>query len=301
MLKGFSDEKIVLLLESHSLWGKRACREILKRKNGFIPLLIDILDEAVNAPGPFISGAKDSHVPASMLLAQMRVPEAYSRLVSLISYNEDDVSGLWGDILTEQLAWMLRDTFNGEAFLLPKLIEDRSVSPWSRAMAIKAWSIHYSDGYVSQEEIVGCFRHLINNVYIGESDTDDKTILSYIAYYARRHQLKELLDDIKTVYERDGIDTFFCGDSDKYVKEFYDQNNKIDDAHIDDAIQILEKWEWFKEDKFKDREEKQERNNSVETLREVSQQKPNNYGRVGRNDPCPCGSGRKYKTCCLGS
>jgi len=23
-------------------------------------------------------------------------------------------------------------------------------------------------------------------------------------------------------------------------------------------------------------------------------------GKTGRNDPCPCGSGRKYKKCCLG-
>ena len=22
-------------------------------------------------------------------------------------------------------------------------------------------------------------------------------------------------------------------------------------------------------------------------------------GKVGRNDPCPCGSGKKYKKCCL--
>jgi uncharacterized protein len=22
------------------------------------------------------------------------------------------------------------------------------------------------------------------------------------------------------------------------------------------------------------------------------------YARTGRNDPCPCGSGRKYKACC---
>jgi uncharacterized protein len=22
--------------------------------------------------------------------------------------------------------------------------------------------------------------------------------------------------------------------------------------------------------------------------------------KVGRNDPCPCGSGKKYKSCCLG-
>jgi uncharacterized protein len=26
---------------------------------------------------------------------------------------------------------------------------------------------------------------------------------------------------------------------------------------------------------------------------------PENALRVGRNDPCPCGSGRKYKNCCL--
>jgi uncharacterized protein YecA (UPF0149 family) len=23
--------------------------------------------------------------------------------------------------------------------------------------------------------------------------------------------------------------------------------------------------------------------------------------KVGRNDPCPCGSGKKYKKCCLGA
>lgn len=22
--------------------------------------------------------------------------------------------------------------------------------------------------------------------------------------------------------------------------------------------------------------------------------------KIGRNDPCPCGSGKKYKNCCLG-
>ncbi len=25
---------------------------------------------------------------------------------------------------------------------------------------------------------------------------------------------------------------------------------------------------------------------------------PNEFVRVGRNDPCPCGSGRKFKKCC---
>ncbi|GAX91053.1 hypothetical protein EFBL_2713 [Effusibacillus lacus] len=25
-----------------------------------------------------------------------------------------------------------------------------------------------------------------------------------------------------------------------------------------------------------------------------------NPNKIGRNDPCPCGSGKKYKKCCLG-
>ena len=25
------------------------------------------------------------------------------------------------------------------------------------------------------------------------------------------------------------------------------------------------------------------------------------YKKIGRNDPCPCGSGKKYKNCCLSS
>ncbi len=26
----------------------------------------------------------------------------------------------------------------------------------------------------------------------------------------------------------------------------------------------------------------------------------NRFKNIGRNDPCPCGSGKKYKKCCLG-
>ena len=31
---------------------------------------------------------------------------------------------------------------------------------------------------------------------------------------------------------------------------------------------------------------------------QINQPKTNEGGKVGRNDPCPCGSGKKYKKCC---
>ncbi|MBI9086513.1 MAG: SEC-C domain-containing protein [Desulfobacterales bacterium] len=30
------------------------------------------------------------------------------------------------------------------------------------------------------------------------------------------------------------------------------------------------------------------------------EQAPVRSRKIGRNDPCPCGSGKKYKKCCLG-
>ncbi len=42
---------------------------------------------------------------------------------------------------------------------------------------------------------------------------------------------------------------------------------------------------------------------TAQWLREMKvppSQKQLRRGRVGRNDPCPCGSGRKFKKCCLG-
>ena len=36
---------------------------------------------------------------------------------------------------------------------------------------------------------------------------------------------------------------------------------------------------------------------SAETVQPIERQET----KVGRNDPCPCGSGKKYKKCCMGS
>lgn len=36
---------------------------------------------------------------------------------------------------------------------------------------------------------------------------------------------------------------------------------------------------------------------SRQTARQVDPRDPSSWGRVARNAPCPCGSGKKYKHC----
>lgn len=38
--------------------------------------------------------------------------------------------------------------------------------------------------------------------------------------------------------------------------------------------------------------------NVIENAHAVGQNSGQGYGKVGRNAPCPCGSGKKYKKCC---
>jgi len=242
-MTGFSDKQIVSMLEVHSLWSRRACREILRRPDDFIPLLIDILDKTINDPESF--GEGDSHIPAAILLAQLREKQAYTLLVDLINYDEDSIEYIWGDVLTELYVGILRDTFNGDTSLLKKVIENRLASSWARAMAVYAWGMLYYDGHIDREEIKNYFLHLIHKVYNGKLNEDDETVVSYIANAIREQQLEELIGEVQKLYARKAIDNMICGSVEDYVKDFKNPLYGLENKHIDDAIKELEEWRWF--------------------------------------------------------
>ena len=68
-------------------------------------------------------------------------------------------------------------------------------------------------------------------------------------------------------------------------------------APLEDAIGELSRWYAFSDAAKRDR--------ARQAAREVAALEPpqgpavNPYKHVGRNDPCPCGSGKKFKKCCL--
>ena len=63
-----------------------------------------------------------------------------------------------------------------------------------------------------------------------------------------------------------------------------------------DIIEELSGWYCFTEQYRRDQ---QRRRRQAETKRARGQRLENPFKGVGRNDPCPCGSGKKFKKCCL--
>jgi hypothetical protein len=64
-----------------------------------------------------------------------------------------------------------------------------------------------------------------------------------------------------------------------------------------DTVEELSRWYGFSDEARADRERLLQ-----EIEAEVAATEPhhNPFRGVGRNDPCPCGSGKKFKRCCLG-
>ena len=60
------------------------------------------------------------------------------------------------------------------------------------------------------------------------------------------------------------------------------------------TIETFSKWYGYSEEYIRNKRQQQNqvRMGNADTI-------TNQYRNVGRNDPCPCGSGKKFKKCCL--
>jgi uncharacterized protein YecA (UPF0149 family) len=67
-------------------------------------------------------------------------------------------------------------------------------------------------------------------------------------------------------------------------------------AQIGDTVEELSEWYCFTQQYREDQERWQRR---AEADRARSERLENPFKGVGRNSPCPCGSGKKFKKCCL--
>ena len=107
---------------------------------------------------------------------------------------------------------------------------------------------------------------------------------------------KEVYEDIKKAYKEFLVDPCFINL--KEVEEYLDMNqdeifyklkNDVHYKFIDDTISDMEWWACFQP-------EKKVKTKPLKSLSTKAKSKKRK--KIGRNDPCPCGSGKKYKKCC---
>ena len=88
---------------------------------------------------------------------------------------------------------------------------------------------------------------------------------------------------------------------DEYRNESYDMFNEMTYNIQYDTIRMLFAVTIRRQEEVQQDENKEERTdilNARHGNEEPVKKQPVSVKKVGRNDPCPCGSGKKYKHCC---
>lgn len=264
---------------------------------------------------------------ALFMLAQFREKEAYSLIYELFSYDAEQVDNVFGDLITEDLGRILASVCDGDVTLIKQLLENDEAYEFVRTATLNSWMCLLKAKEVSRGDLIEYFRYLFQKTWEEES-----YICGSIAWACLDIKATELLPEIEQKFKDNQIELTLMGDWNDYQKlmveektDYLNDNSRFNN-YVTDMISDLEKWAYFQEDKGESSEPARSLEDIISGLTKSEKQKlfgesesesnishnqnivwDSRYDgtfvhekpKVGKNEPCPCGSGRKYKKCCI--
>ncbi|AOW75532.1 SecC motif-containing protein [Colwellia sp. PAMC 20917] len=256
----------------------------------------------------------------TLLLAELKYVPALSKCLQLFSRSDSfltPLEGVFGDALTELTPTLFYNVADGNTQVLSDYIVDGHQAMYCKASAIEAVFAQYEVGVIDKTELsehvtrwLAAFLALPNPIssFLMSALAD-----SCIEYQLDnfKHQFVELCD--KDLFDEDRfkkseVKAWHRGDAPKLIESGIIQAEFsvvdtlkawIDDDSEDELIDTLpsEGHDIFESLMAEGGllanilyDEKTILENSVPV---------SSLAMAGRNDPCPCGSGKKYKKCCL--
>ena len=249
-----------------------AVAEAVAQREEITPALLTILEDT--AAQPEEREDRYDHLFAMYLLAQFREARAYPLILRIARLPGETLETLLGEAVTSALGRVLAGVCGGDLTGIKALIEDDAVDEWCRGAALDALMTLVARGVKPREEIVAYFGELMR----GKLEREGSIAWDSLAYCVCDLYPVELMKDIETAYEEDLIDIGFV--SPKEFKQTLAEGQsktletlagKSEYTWIESAADEMKGWAFDPE--------------------------AGKLPKVGRNDPCPCGSGNKYKKC----
>lgn len=302
----------------------RAC---LETPETVVSRFIDILDRC--ADGADLSEDERNAIFLFIhILGDLQETRAFRPLINLLRLDDDVVDQILGDCLFETVPQVLISLYDGDIALLETLIGDPGASEWGRQAGLGAWTWLAATGVVPRDQARERllfwhdtpFAKAEHAVWVGWVDAAAILVLDELSHKARRvfstgrvprdmmghrHYLKMMdaarqADDITDVLRGERlypfsdvigtISTWHCY-SEQYIEKI--RSRDPDQAARDHEAALA---------RITESAEMHRLGSALMANRAGSLPPPavNANRTVGRNDPCPCGSGKKYKKCCLG-
>jgi uncharacterized membrane protein len=295
---------------------RHALRQAIEKKGEIIPHLLESLEKATNDPKAVLEFEDSSHIYAMFLLAQFREKRAYPLIVKIASHPPELVEALLGDIPTEDMANILASVSTGDTSLIADLAVNKEAEEFARAAAIRSWLPLVVSGEKSRDEAMAYYKHLFegglqdrNEVVWSELvDAANDLFPEEVYYHIKKAYEDGLVDEY--IVHPDWVDEQMTAGKEEVLADLPEWNHLVQDVTVEMRAwfenreygdEMDDDQDWSEDDDWNEGDEV-----DVEFWRR-SALNGNNFApnepymapeKTGRNDLCPCGSGKKYKKCC---
>ncbi len=304
-------EQAIETLSHHEqgVFPKEALETLINKQAEVTPQLMDYLETVGTDPEDAIENLRtDFLVVALFLLAQFREVQAYKPLIRLLNKLDGDTDWILGE---EGLSRILASVCDGDVIPLQTLAENPESSDYIRSGAFYALLTLVCRGQWDKSALHEYCRRMLD----GGLNYEGGYLRISLTHICEIMIFSDLLESIRNCYKQwpemsefigfDEVEeSLQSGEADEFGLSFHrdyitdaiaelQSHNCFQAEGDDDGLEDFDLSELFgspesiegEVEEFFQMAEKQET-----LVRELP--------KVGRNDPCPCGSGKKFKKCC---
>lgn len=261
------------------------------------PWLVRVLEEVARDPTSALQDDYVLHDFAMVLLGHWRDTRSYRPLLALARLPYETLETILGDLLFETYNRALASVCDEDLAPLIAIIEDEATSVWVRMALLDAWTVRVIEGDAPAVRLEDCL------VAIGEREAArlreqrrieaDPPILEAVVHAAADISSERLRATVLGWFDEGLIDPRSIGraeferDMGMPLERRRDELRQRGRGYLRDPETEIGWWAGYHEGQARTTQR------SSSAAGTVVRDSP----KVGRNDPCPCGSGRKYKKC----
>jgi hypothetical protein len=283
-----------------------AIEEARKRSQEITPLLIRLIEDATDDCRRGHLDDCYGHFYGAFLLAEFRAVEAWPAIRAAISLPGQKPYELFGDAITEDFGCIIATLTGNGLEAIDDLVTDRSVDEYIRWAVCEVVLYRVRDGLLTKEDAIDWLAAHLEKAIDNKDELAEGLVVRLEDLAAER-----TLPLIEKAFAAGLIDDELYSLSD--VREVITKGDEVFEEtmarlhHADGLIDHLQGWtdhdsDWdvgvdglpdepFDSHGLFDALEDEYLPENDTTIR-------NDGVKIGRNDKCPCGSGKKYKKCC---
>jgi hypothetical protein len=293
-------DKILRDFARDDIFPKAAMAAARTDRDTMAPIFVDL----VHRLGAQRIAEMDDHdvmalIPVFHLLGEWQEPSAHLPLVHLLRRPNEVLDYLLGDAVTETSFRVLAGTFGGDLEPLFAAVDDSQADEFARASCMHALVLIAHLYPEHRDAIVGFFRS-----FLTRCPTPPEIVLTGWMDAIADLGLEDMTEQVRALFEEARISPEYC-DFEHFLEDLRatvdaggaPAGRRYQNSLITDAIDELSKWHCYT-DAFLAEQKRRKVSNEFRVA-PWTETFMHETAPVGRNDPCPCGSGKKFKKCCL--